>query len=637
MRSGFEAHVRVLIVHEDLDSARRIRDTLAALDYHVVGLAGTAEEAMAMAVRETPDLALVGARMEPSRGGAEVSNVLSQTMGIPVVRLADESDPLMEGVLKDSSYFGYVTRPFDGPALRAAIEVALYRHRLEALLRASEGQFKSILQSTAEAVVATDARGILTFANHAAEELLGREARSLVGRDASEAVELVSDLARLSRHPVHEVLAVGRGFLLPVGTTVRDADGALRPVGGSVSVIESTGGRIDGTVIVLTRVPDEPIEPARATPAEGREGYRTGQRTRVNGDLWVRFVLDREGLIQECSNSFAQLLGVGSGEGMHGRTFREFLPVTVEYEYLAAQVKAAGAVAPHERVLRRLDGARLTVVMALRVTEEDPGIALARVMDVSGSRQLREQWEAIRRMEAVGRTAGGLGHTLDDIFQIIRSTAEHMAPDVDRPSRQDLSTITEVADRGAAIVHDLLAVGQRHPTSAEPTEVGEMLRSMLPELADRAGPRVLTALQLADEPLWVDADPALMRHALSRLVDNARQAMPEGGRVVFTLGTDLALPLDADPDAGHAPREYVTLSLADSGEGMDDAIRELAPDPFFSTRTDGLGLGLSVAFGLARQHGGWLSLESSPGSGTTVMVYLPRRTAPQERPTPEEP
>lgn len=625
MKTGVEAQVRILIVQEDVDSARRVQITLGSLGYEVVGVAGTAEEAMALAVRETPDLALLGASVPPSRGGAEVSSVLAQTMGIPVVRLApSESDPPGDGALEESSYFGYVTRPFDGPALRAAIEVALYRHHLESLLRASEGQFKAILQSTAEAVVATDARGVVTFANRSAEELLGREAQSMVGQDVSEVVELTSDLAQLTRHPVHQVLAVGRGLALTPGSAVRSADGAPRPVGGSVSVIQASGERIAGSVVVLTDVTHQRVTAELAEKREAR------YHELYPGDAWVRFVLDSGGLIQGCSEPFADLIGAPTPEALNGRTLRELLPVTVEYEYVAAQIKAAGEVPPHERVLRRMDGESVTVVMTLRATSGDPGVAVARIMDVTGPRRLQEQREAMRRMEAVGRTAGGLAHTLNNIFQIIRGTAELMYSEAaDRASRDDLSNIIEAADRGSGIVRDILAVGQRRVTTDRLVEAGAMVRGMLDELAEQAGPGVFMALQLAQGPLWVRADPELVRHALVRLVDNAREAMPRGGRIVLTLGTDVAPPVELEPDGGEPEQEYVTIKVTDSGEGMDQAILELALDPFFSTRTDGVGLGLSVAFGLARQHGGWLSLDSAPGTGTTATVYLPRAEAPE--------
>ncbi len=615
--------MRILIVEADANVAQQVEATLTSLGYEVVGVVADSDEAMRLALLESPDVVVLDTAILESADGVEINTVLSRTMGIPVIHLAARAEIQAADQAAASSYFGYVPKPFDPPTLRAAIEVVSYRHRLEELLRADEGWFKGLLVGMSEAVVATDSRGQVTFVNPAAERLLARPAEGLTGKDVTQVVQLVGR-PRPSAQLVREALATGRTLTLPDDTSLRVDGGEGVPVDGTVSAVFGYGRRVTGAVIVL-----HDATRRRATEDALRQ-REARYRSLFTGDVWASIVLDVHGRIRDCSESFAELLGVGSREGMQGRSIQEFLPVPLEYEYLASRLKEGGYFPPHERTLRRIDGVILHVIMALRQVADEPITILVRLLDIGEQKRFREERETMRRSDATARFAGGLAHRFNNIFQIIRGSAEILGEDgFSEELAEDLDHIIEASDHGAHLVRAMLAVAQRSLLRDSLLEAGATLREMLPSLGDRAGPGVLLLLQLSENPLWMHVDQHLLGVALGHLVDNAREAMRRGGRLSLTISPFTVPPREEDPEGGLRAGDYVSIALQDSGTGMSERVRERALEPFFTTKPDAAGMGLSAALGIVRQHGGWLALESVPERGTKVIIYIPRARAPE--------
>lgn len=616
--------MRILIVEDDAEVARQVEATLTSLGYEVVGVVADSEEAMRLALLESPDVVVLDTAILESPDGVEINTVLSQTMGIPVIHLAARAEVQAPDQTEESSYFGYVPKPFTPPTLRAAIEVVSYRHRLEELLRADEGRLKGVLLGMSEAVVATDLQGRVTFVNPAAERLLERPAGGLTGRDVAQVLRFVGRPRPLV-HLVREVLGTGRTLTLPDDVSLQVTGEEGVPVDGSVAAVFGYGRRITGAVIVL-----HDATRRRATEDALRE-REARYRSLFTGDMWASIVLDAHGRIRDCSESFAGLLGVGSREGMQGRSIQEFLPVPLEYEYLVARLKEGGYFPAHERTLRRIDGLLLHVIMGLQQVADEPVTILARVLDIGEQKRFQEERETMRRSDAIARFSGGLAHKFNNIFQIIRGSAEILAEDgIEDELEEDLDHIVQASDLGARLVRGMLAVAQRSLMRDHLLEAGATLRETLPALGDRAGPGVLLLLQLPEEPLWMHVDPHLLSTALGHLIDNAREAMRRGGSLSVTISSFTVPPREEDPEGGLRAGDYVAIGVVDSGVGMSEKTRERALEPFFTTKPDATGLGLSATLGIVRQHGGWLSLESVPERGTKVTIYIPRARPPDE-------
>jgi signal transduction histidine kinase/ActR/RegA family two-component response regulator len=233
------------------------------------------------------------------------------------------------------------------------------------------------------------------------------------------------------------------------------------------------------------------------------------------------------------------------------------------------------------------------------------------------------------RMQVLGQLAGGIAHDFNNILQAVQGGATliakraHDAESVRRFSRM----VLDATERGSSITRRLLAFARRGELRAEPVEAAPLLSALCEVLNHTLGPNVEVDLRLDDDLPPLLADKGQMETVLVNLANNARDAMPDGGKLtlsatVETVDANAAQPQDLQPG------RYVRLRITDTGCGMDEATLARALEPFFSTKPtgQGTGLGLSMAKGFVEQSGGTLSIDSTPGRGTTVHLWLPATT-----------
>jgi len=238
----------------------------------------------------------------------------------------------------------------------------------------------------------------------------------------------------------------------------------------------------------------------------------------------------------------------------------------------------------------------------------------------------REALAQAQKMEAVGRLTGGVAHDFNNLLTVIRSSVDLLrrpGVDADKSARY-LNAIAETADRAAQLTGQLLAFARRQPLQVERFDVRERIGRMKQILATTLGSPVQLGFDIADDAGAIEADPGQFETALLNMAINARDAMPEGGRLAIA-----ARRAEAPPGTGSAPAQadaFVAVSISDTGFGMDvDTVSRIF-EPFFTTKDagKGTGLGLSQVYGFAKQSGGEIAVESAPGEGTTFTLYLPR-------------
>ncbi len=241
-----------------------------------------------------------------------------------------------------------------------------------------------------------------------------------------------------------------------------------------------------------------------------------------------------------------------------------------------------------------------------------------------------------QRVEAVGQLTGGVAHDFNNLLTILLGNIELMqSQPATAVVTQRLSTMRAAAERGARLTHDLLAFARRRAPTADDVDLGALLRGMQPLLASAMGTKIDLALDIDDATPPVHVDAAQIELVVLNLAINARNAMPLGGtlRIAtrFVLLADGGAPNsapnsapDSAPDSAPAGR-YVSLRMSDSGAGMSPEVLRRAFDPYFTTKApgDGSGLGLSQVYGIVRQAGGQVRIDSVQNQGTTVEVHLP--------------
>lgn len=238
--------------------------------------------------------------------------------------------------------------------------------------------------------------------------------------------------------------------------------------------------------------------------------------------------------------------------------------------------------------------------------------------------QLEAQLRQAQKMEAVGQLAGGIAHDFNNILAVILNCSEFLAEDIpaDSPMRVDVDEIARAGERAGALVHQLLAFSRKEVVEPKVIDLNEVVADMH-ELLRRSIGEDIELVFLGDPSTpHVQADPGRIEQVLLNLAVNGRDAMPSGGTLTLATGCEV-VPEGARP--GLVPGRYVALTVSDTGEGMDGSIRERVFEPFFTTKSrgDGTGLGLSTVYGIVKQAGGGIYVESAPGKGTTFTILFP--------------
>jgi PAS domain S-box-containing protein len=333
------------------------------------------------------------------------------------------------------------------------------------------------------------------------------------------------------------------------------------------------------------------------------------------------FVHDK-GVILAHNEIAAQLLGWDAS--LVGRNLIEF--VAPEGRELVLRNIAAGSAAHFESVILRRDGTRVVVeVLAKNTIVDGQPCRVVAYRDLTERRRLEERLRETQKMEAIGLLAGGVAHDFNNSLTTIIGAASLLGEDLasDPSAHARASQIRRSAERAAALTRQLLAFGRRQVLHAEIVRLDQFVLELRDMLASVLTER--TALSIEPDPDLgaVLADPSQLEQVLLNLALNARDAMPNGGclelracNVEVAAADDPALP----------PGRYVKLSVRDDGTGMDEQTRARVFEPFFTTKApdSGTGLGLSSVYGIVKQSGGHVTVESELGRGSTFHLWLPR-------------
>jgi PAS domain S-box-containing protein len=280
---------------------------------------------------------------------------------------------------------------------------------------------------------------------------------------------------------------------------------------------------------------------------------------------------------------------------------------------------------------KRADGDVFPVEVLLTAIPCDDGVMLHTVWrDITERKRLQSEINHAQKMEAVGKLVGGIAHDFNNLLVAILGNAELMKIELnqgkDDSFQEYIDEISKAGDRAADLVGQLLAYSRKQVLRSRVIDLNEIPRRVAPMLRHIIGEDIVVETLSFPEPVPVKADPGQLEQVLMNLASNARDAMPDGGRISIEI-----FSADMDEWQSHRGRRfpagrYAGLRVLDTGQGIDDVILDQIFEPFFTTKSTGTGLGLSTVTGIINQSGGGIQLATRKGAGTHFTIYLPIST-----------
>jgi len=347
-------------------------------------------------------------------------------------------------------------------------------------------------------------------------------------------------------------------------------------------------------------------------------------------------ITDRDGLIQYCNPAFERITGYTKEEaiGLNPKVLKSGKHSTEFYRDLWETI-SAGKVWNGRLTNKKKDGTLYEEDATISPIREPAGnivgfVALKR--DVTEQLKLEQRYFQSQKLESIGRLAGGVAHDFNNLLTVINGYSGLLLQRMHAsdPMRPPVDAIKTAGERAASLTRQLLAFSRKQVIAPQVWNLNQTIVEAVPMLERLIGEDIELQTSLDENLGTVMADPSQMHQVIMNFVINARDAMPDGGRIEIATAN-----VDSVADAGNSlpdvnPGPYVRMEVSDTGAGIDEETRQHIFEPFFTTKESGkgTGLGLSTIYGIVKQNNGWITVQSEVGKGTAFVIYLPRLTAP---------
>jgi len=499
-------------------------------------------------------------------------------------------------------------------------------HRTRRRLFEREELFQLIGENVADMIAVVDMEGHRLYNSPSYHRVLGYTEEEL--KSSSSFDQIHPD----DRNRVKEAAAEARrsGVGRPLEYRIRHKDGSWRALESNASVIRSPSGEPEKLVIVNRDITE------RKKAAESLLQSESGFRSMIEDAPYGIWQAASDGKLLRANPALQEMLGYEKlDELLNANLVRDIFKEPSEFDGLKELLDSANEFKDVEVVLKRKDGALLTVRCTGRKVKQDyQGMPCFDVFaeDVTERRILERQLRMAGKMEAVGRLSGGIAHDFNNLLGVIIGYSQVLKRRLDpkNPLLEHVEEIEKAGQRATALTRQLLAFSRQQILTPSILQLNDLVLDMAKMLSRLLGEDIDVSTSLCPDLGMVKADRGQIEQVIMNLAVNARDAMPKGGKLrIETANVELDQAY-VWQHPGAKPGHYVKLAVIDTGTGIDKENLAHIFEPFFTTKGvgKGTGLGLATVYGVVKQSGGYIWVDSEPGEGASLQVFLPQVSEP---------
>lgn len=533
-------------------------------------------------------------------GDGTALEVCAVARGTPLIVITGAGNEEIAVKALKSGAYDYIIKDAERNYLKVlplTVEKAVQSYR-------SDKQMKMLLHAVMhinDSVYITDTQGMIRFVNKAFHHTYGYSAEEIIGQPASVLGETCESGERLHRKK----------------------DGSQFYVSPSTSIVHDDSGQTSAIVAIARDITER--KAAEAALRASEEKYRQF----FDDDLAGAFIATPDGKLLACNPSFARIFGFASVEDALTFNLIALYPRSRHFAEVLELVRLNRKLEHYEIQLRRSDGAPVYIIQNVIGRFDARGDLVeikGYVFDNTRHKMLEEQLRQAQKMESIGTLAGGIAHDFNNILAIIMGHAQILMkgdPELIRKAKS-VETINRAVQRGSKLVTQILTFARRNDVVFEPINLNHLIEDLHKMLEETFPKKIDFQLKLDPALPTTIADANQIHQALLNLCVNARDAMPDGGRLSIETRVVHGMFLrDRHPEA-YAHR-YAVIRVSDTGVGIPPEVQSRLFEPFFTTKDigKGTGLGLAVVYGVTKSHKGFVDVESRLGEGTTFTVYVP--------------
>ncbi len=578
---------RILIVEDDPVVSATLEHMLLSAGYTIAGKASGGHKAVELAGQLAPDLILMDILLDDDIDGITASHEIARATATPVVFISSLDDAETIESTRKSGPFGYIRKPCDERELVIVIENALYRHSTEKDRDSHNRRLSMILENMGEALIYCLADGSIDYINPAGEALFDCRLSSVFGGPLSQLFSLPGS----TQPPQPDTLPEEARIITASGQQL------------DVTIRHTTLHGDDGMIFLIRN------EEERARHEESRRESERQFHQLVELSPEAIFVVDEDEIV--FMNAAGKRLLNLPPNGRAPGASRLFEGIAIR------DAGSDWSQAVETTLILPSGGSIDTEILATAITFRGRPCIQLLCQNITARKQRMDSERQAHKMEAIGRLAGGIAHDFNNILTAILGyceLAQLQIPD-EYPGREEIEQIRQAADRASGLTRQLLAFSRRQVLQRKLLDPVLIVSEMEKLLRRVIGENIELIINTDPEVSPILADASQMQQVVINLAVNARDAMPEGGTLTIEIRNS------------STPKTLsgVELLVSDNGCGMSEDIRRHLFEPFYTTKApgQGTGLGLSTVYGIITQTGGTISVQSSPGAGTTFRIFFP--------------